>query len=55
MWKCTMMENGGMSKIEEPEIRKISPKFINDLTSQEGVSPSSNRASEKRQHSDACY
>ena len=37
MWKCTMMENGGMSKIEVPQIRKISPKFMNDLTSQEGV------------------
>ncbi len=32
-----MTENGGMSNIQEPEIRKISPKFMEDLTSQEGI------------------
>jgi hypothetical protein len=31
------MVNGGISNIEEPEIRKISPKFMNALTSQEGI------------------
>jgi hypothetical protein len=31
------MVNGGMSNIEEPEIRKITPKFMNDLTSEEGI------------------
>ena len=33
----TTMVSGGMSKIEESEIRKISPKFMNALTSQEGI------------------
>ncbi len=37
MWKCTMMVSGGMSNIKEPEIRRISPEFMNDLTSQEGI------------------
>jgi hypothetical protein len=31
------MVSGGMSNIEEPEIRKISPKFMNNLTNQEGI------------------
>jgi hypothetical protein len=32
-----MMVIGGTYKIEEPKIRKLSPKFMSDLTSQEGI------------------